>query len=86
MQCLVHLYLACDIHHPLLSGTGSEDTFYFSMGATSIFFDMTIEDENDADKVASEIIDKFKEDLDKIMYGYDWTVNDKTSIFSKDYT
>ena len=31
-------------------------------------------------------IDKFKEDLDKIMYGYDWTVNDKTSIFSKDYT
>ena len=64
MQCLVHLYLACDIHHPLLSGTGSEDTFYFSMGATSIFFDMTIEDENDADKVASEIIDKFKEEGD----------------------
>ena len=31
-------------------------------------------------------IDKFKEDLDEIMYGYDWIVNDKTSIFSKDYT
>ena len=31
-------------------------------------------------------IDKFKEDLDEIMYGYDWIVNDKTSLFSKDYT
>ena len=29
---------------------------------------------------------KFKEDLDKIMYGYDWVINDKTTIFSKDYT
>jgi len=64
LQCLVHMFLACDIHHPLLSGTGSEDTFYFSMGATSLFFDMTIEDENDADKVACEIIDKFKEEGD----------------------
>ena len=31
-------------------------------------------------------IDQFKDDLDKIMYGYDWVVNGKTSIFSKDYT
>ena len=31
-------------------------------------------------------IDEFKEDLDKIMFGYDWVINDKTSIFSKDYT
>ena len=31
-------------------------------------------------------IDQFKEDLDKIMYGYDWVVNDKTTIFSKDYS
>ena len=31
-------------------------------------------------------IDQFKEDLDKIMYSYDWVVNGKTSIFSKDYT
>ena len=31
-------------------------------------------------------IDQFKEDLDKIMYGYDWVVKDKTTIFSKDYT
>lgn len=31
-------------------------------------------------------IDQFKEDLDKIMYGYDWVVKNKTTIFSKDYT
>ena len=31
-------------------------------------------------------IDQFKEDLDKIMYGYDWVVNGKTSIFSKEST
>ena len=29
---------------------------------------------------------QFKEDLDEIMYGYDWVVKDKTTIFSKDYT
>ena len=29
---------------------------------------------------------QFKEELDKIMYSYDWVVNDKTSLFSKDYT
>ena len=31
-------------------------------------------------------IDQFKEDLDKIMFGYDWVIKDKTTIFSKDYT
>ena len=31
-------------------------------------------------------IHKFKKDLDSIMYGYDWVINDKTTIFSKDYT
>ena len=31
-------------------------------------------------------IDEFKEDLDKIMFGYDWVEDDKTTIFSKDYT
>ena len=31
-------------------------------------------------------IHQFKEDLDNIMYGYDWVINDKTTIFSKDYT
>ena len=29
---------------------------------------------------------QFKENLDKIMYGYDWVINDKTTLFSKDYT
>ncbi len=29
---------------------------------------------------------QFKEELDEIMYSYDWVVNDKTTIFSKDYT
>ena len=64
LQCIVHLFLACDINHPLLSGTSSDDAFYFSMGATSVFFDMTVEDENDADKVANEIVNNFKEDGD----------------------
>lgn len=31
-------------------------------------------------------IDQFKEDLDNIMYGYDWVIKNKTTIFSKDYT
>ena len=31
-------------------------------------------------------IEEFKEDLDKIMFGYDWVEDDKTTIFSKDYT
>lgn len=64
LQCIVHLFLACDINHPLLSGTSSDDAFYFSMGATSVFFDMTIEDENDAENVACLIINNFKEDGD----------------------
>lgn len=29
---------------------------------------------------------EFKEELDKIMYSYDWVINDKTTFFSKDYT
>jgi small-conductance mechanosensitive channel len=31
-------------------------------------------------------IPEFKEALDKVMYEYDSVVNDKTTIFSKDYT
>ncbi|MBE6512559.1 MAG: mechanosensitive ion channel family protein [Methanobrevibacter olleyae] len=31
-------------------------------------------------------IPEFKEGLDQIMYEYDWIVDDKTSIFSRDYT
>lgn len=61
VQCLVNMYLACDINHPLLSGTGSDDIFYFSMGATSIYFDTSVEDKNDANLVATNIVNTFKE-------------------------
>ncbi len=65
LQCLIHLFYACDTIHPLLSGTSSADDFYFSMGATSAFFDMAIEDEADCSNIASNIVDKFKEKGDK---------------------
>lgn len=77
LQCIVHLFLACDINHPLLSGTSSDDTFYFSMGAASVFFDMTIEDENDAENVASSIINYFKEDGDNDRVEQDINLIDK---------
>ena len=64
VQCLVHLYLACDINHPLLSGTGVDDVFYFSMGATSMYFDMAVSDKDDANYVAKELIRTFKEEGD----------------------
>ena len=64
VQCLVHLFLACDINHPLIHGTGSDDAFYMSMGATSVFFDMTYEDKNDTNRVAYGIINTFKEEGD----------------------
>jgi len=62
VQCLVHLFLACDINHPLISGTSSEDTFYFSMGAASVHFDMQVEDAKETNKVARDLVSKFKED------------------------
>lgn len=73
LQCLVHMYLACDINHPLIHGTGSVDTFYFSMGASSIYFDMSYEDEKDANHVASRIVQVFKEEAE----------NDKTDLGEK---
>lgn len=60
-QCLVHLFLACDKTHPLLSGTGSADDFYISLGAASVFFDMSAEDEKERITIANEIIKSFKE-------------------------
>lgn len=67
LQCVVHLFLACDINHPLISGTRSDDCFYFSMGAASIYFDMRIEDENDITNVSREFITNFKEEGDNEM-------------------
>ena len=44
LQCIVNIYLASDETHPLLSGTAAADIFYFSMGATSICYDVENED------------------------------------------
>ena len=65
LQCIINLYFACDSMHPLISGTGADDNFYFTMGAASIFFDMAIEDENDCRMVASTLMTSFKEKGDK---------------------
>lgn len=44
IQCIINLYLASDESHPLLSGTASAESFYFSMGATSVCYDVENED------------------------------------------
>lgn len=64
VQCLVHLYLACNDSHPLLSGTTSADVFYFSMGATSVHFDTENEDLKSRHKLAVEFIRNFKSEGD----------------------
>lgn len=61
LQCLVHLYLACDKTHPLISGTSSADDFYLSMGAASVYYDMKIEDERERIRLENDIIRSFKE-------------------------
>lgn len=61
LQCLVHLFLACDKTHPLISGTGSADDFYISMGAASVFFDMSVEDAKERIRIENEIIKSFKD-------------------------
>lgn len=61
LQCLVHLYLACDKTHPLISGTASADSFYLSMGAASVYYDMSIEDEKERIQIENNIIRFFKE-------------------------
>ena len=64
LQCLVHLYLACNEAHPLLSGTASADVFYFSMGATSVHFDTDNEDAKAAYRLAMEFIRNLKSEGD----------------------
>lgn len=64
LQNIVHQFLACDNNHPLFHGTATDDAFYVSMGATSVFFDMTYEDKNDANRVAYGIVNTFKEEGD----------------------
>ena len=65
LQCVIHLFYACDATHPLISGTRSADQMYFSMGATSLFFDMHAEDVNDASRLASELITNIKLDSEE---------------------
>lgn len=60
VQCLVNFYLACNDSHPLLSGTSAADMFYFSMGATSVYFDTENEDLKGQHKLATEFIRNFK--------------------------
>ena len=62
LQCLVHLYLACNETHPLLSGTSSADVFYFSMGATSVFYDVENEDAKRRHEIEVEFVRNFKSD------------------------
>ena len=61
LQCIVHLFLACDKTHPLISGTSSADNFYLSMGAASVFYDMKIEDERERIRLENDIIRSFKD-------------------------
>ena len=84
VQCLVHLYLACDINHPLLSGTGTDDVFYFSMGATSIYFDMSVEDKNDANEVAFNIVKNFKAEGEHVKNAVEVELLDKETLCSSD--
>ena len=71
MQCLIHLFYACDQNHPLLHGSGAEDAFYFSMGAASVFFDMKAEDDKDVDIVSAKLVDAFKKDGDNEVVNLD---------------
>lgn len=77
VQCLVHLFLACDITHPLLNGTGSDDIFYFSMGASSVYFDMSVEDKIDANSVAEGTLNAFKDNGERSNTDVDVKLYDK---------
>ncbi|MCM1292070.1 MAG: hypothetical protein NC111_04520 [Bacteroides sp.] len=64
LQCLVHLYLACNDSHPLLSGTASADVFYFSMGCASVHYDTENEDHKGRRKIFMEMIRALKSEGD----------------------
>lgn len=77
LQCLVHLYLATNDSHPLLSGTSSADVFYFSMGATSVHFDTRQEDLKVRYRMISDIIRALKSDGDNEHFSQNITLIDK---------
>ena len=73
LQCLEHLYYACSEVHPLMSGV-SDDCFYFSMGATSVYFDSLLQNERDKHRVAKDLFEEFLKDgdLEKPDTGAPW--------------
>ena len=85
VQCLVNLFLACDVNHPLIHGTGSDEAFYMSMGATSVFFDMTYEDMNDINRVAFEILNTFKEDGDNDKPDHSFQLLDREDYYAEKF-
>lgn len=75
VQCLVHLYYACDKVHPLISGSSSDEKFYFTLGVSSVFFDTEAQDKIDCRKVINGIIEQFEAQGDN-----ETTDNEETSI------
>lgn len=59
-QCMVNLYFASDETHPVISGTSSADSFYFSMGASSVYFDTEREDRRARYNLAMNLIRSLK--------------------------
>ena len=58
-QCLIHLYYASNIQHPLISGVAASDAFYLSMGAASVAFDEGNQDKETSCEVANRLLDEF---------------------------
>jgi len=73
LQCLEHLYYACSEVHPLMNGV-TDDCFYFSMGATSVYFDSLLQNKRDKHRVAKELLENFLKDgdLEKPDTGAPW--------------
>lgn len=78
LQCIVHLFFACDLSHPVLSGTGAADTFYLSMGVASLFFDITYEDMLLRNELERNVLNAFKSE------GAEEKYNPHLELISKD--
>lgn len=78
VQCIVHLFLACDLSHPVLSGTGAADTFYLSLGVSSLFFDVEYEDRLLCNELERNVLNAFKSE------GLEERYNENLELISKD--
>ncbi|MBQ7191329.1 MAG: hypothetical protein IJS00_00450 [Paludibacteraceae bacterium] len=78
LQCLVHLYLACDITHPVISGTGAADTFYLSLGMASVFFDLQHEDRMLGNELERSLLNSLKSE------GLEEKYNEHLELITKD--